>query len=156
MLKKLKLYYVFVSLPFVLLIFGSIIFWGAIMSTIDKNPHPQINYTIFVVIIGGGIIILFNAVRLMREAKSIVEFSAAMHAKTNRVAKTWSRTIGQNRSGRASDSASRARCVRTCRNIHSVGTIKTRTAHIGTRTGPSVRSLPARWCNSAVMSSVSR
>ena len=83
MLKNLKIYYVFVSLPFVMLLLGSAFFFGAIKSTITSNPHPQINYTIFVIILGGGIIILFNARRLMREAKAMAEFSGAIHAKTN-------------------------------------------------------------------------
>ncbi|MBU0483654.1 MAG: MotA/TolQ/ExbB proton channel family protein [Proteobacteria bacterium] len=83
MLKQLKIYYLFVSLPFVSLLIGAMIFFDAIKSTIIRNPHPQINYTIFVIIICGGLIILFNAHRLMREAKILLEFSKAIHAKTD-------------------------------------------------------------------------
>lgn len=83
MLKQLKIYYVFVSLPFVMLLIGSAIFLDAIKSTITSNPHPQINYTIFVIILVGGVTILFNARRLMRQAKALVEFSGALHAKTD-------------------------------------------------------------------------
>jgi hypothetical protein len=82
MLKQLKIYYVFVSMPFVLLLVGAVIFLDAIKSTIETNPHPQINYAIFVIILFGGIIIIFNARRLIREAKVLVEFSGAIHAKT--------------------------------------------------------------------------
>ncbi|MEK6704794.1 MAG: hypothetical protein AABZ06_03315 [Bdellovibrionota bacterium] len=83
MLKQLKIYYVFVSLPFVMLLIGSAVFFDAIKSTITSNPHPQINYTIFVIILVGGVTILFNARRLMRQAKALVEFSGAIHAKTD-------------------------------------------------------------------------
>ena len=81
MLKQLKIYYLFVSLPFVMLLIGAAVFLDAIKSTISSNPHPQINYTIFFIILSGGLIILFNARRLIREAKALVEFSGAIHAK---------------------------------------------------------------------------
>ncbi|MDT8318280.1 MAG: hypothetical protein RQ824_09885 [bacterium] len=83
MLKQLKIYYIFVSMPFIALLFGAAIFSGAIKSTITSNPHPQINYTIFFIILSGGAIILFNARLLMREAKALAEFSKAIHAKTD-------------------------------------------------------------------------
>jgi len=83
MIKQLKIYYIFISLPFVMLLIGSAVFLDAIKSTITSNPHPQINYTIFVIILVGGVIILFNARRLIREAKTLAEFSGAIHAKTD-------------------------------------------------------------------------
>jgi hypothetical protein len=83
MFKQLKIYYIFVSLPFVMLLLGATVFFDAIASTIATNPHPQINYTIFVIILVGGVIILFNARRLLREARALVEFSGAIHAKTD-------------------------------------------------------------------------
>ncbi len=82
MLRHLKMYYLFVSLPFVMLLVGATIFFDAIRSTLDRNPHPQINYTIFVIILVGGLIILMNAKRLMGEARALVDFSRAIHAKT--------------------------------------------------------------------------
>ncbi len=84
MLKKLKIYYIFVSLPFVMLLFGAAVFFDGIIYTIETNPHPQINYIIFVIILGGGLIILLNARRLMHEARTIVDFSRTIHAKTDR------------------------------------------------------------------------
>ena len=83
MLKQLKVYYIFVSMPFVLLLLGSAVFLDAIKSTIRTNPHPQINYAIFTIILFGGIIIILNARRLIPEAKKLVEFSRAIHAKTD-------------------------------------------------------------------------
>jgi hypothetical protein len=81
MFKQLKIYYVFVSLPFVLLLTGAVIFSNGIKYTIVRNPHPQINYTIFAIILVGGILILLNARRLIGEAKTIVEYFGATHAK---------------------------------------------------------------------------
>ena len=81
MFKQLKIYYVFVTLPFALLLLGSAVFFDAIKGTIIRNPHPQINYAIFVIILAGGVFIVINAHRLIREAKTLVEFSGAMRAK---------------------------------------------------------------------------
>jgi hypothetical protein len=83
MLKQLKIYYIFVSMPFIAVLLGSAIFYGAIKSTISTNPHPQINFIIFFIILSGGALILFNARRLMREAKALTEFAGAIHAKTD-------------------------------------------------------------------------
>jgi len=85
MLKQLKTYYIFVSLPFVMLLIGSALFFDIIKATISRNPHPQINYAIFVIVLVGGVLIIFNSRRLMREAKALVEFSRAIRAKTDSV-----------------------------------------------------------------------
>ena len=83
MFKKLKIYYVLVTMPFALLMIGSVAFFDAIKGTIDRNPHPQINYAIFVIILFGGVFIIINAHRLIREAKALVEFSGALRDKTD-------------------------------------------------------------------------
>jgi hypothetical protein len=83
MFKQLKIYYVFVSLPFALLLVGSAVFFDAIRSTIIRNPHPQINYAIFAIVLVGGVFIILNAKRLIREAKTLVGYSEAIHAKTD-------------------------------------------------------------------------
>lgn len=80
MFKNLKLYYVVVSLPFVLLLTGSAVFYEAIRSTIIRNPHPQINYAIFCIIIFGGVLILLSVHKLMHEAETISEYSKAIHS----------------------------------------------------------------------------
>lgn len=82
MFKQLKFYYVIVTLPLAMLLVGAAVFFEAIKGTILRNPHPQINYTIFVIIIGGGLLIILNVYRLVREARTIVEYSEAIHAKT--------------------------------------------------------------------------
>ncbi|PLX85210.1 MAG: hypothetical protein C0614_04480 [Desulfuromonas sp.] len=81
MFKQLKIYYFFVSLPFVLLLTGATLFFDGIKVTITRNPHPQINYTIFAIILIGGVLVLLNTRRLVREARSFREFFRAVHAK---------------------------------------------------------------------------
>ncbi len=83
MFKQLKLYYIAVSLPFIFLLTGSAIFYQAIRSTIHSNPHPQINYTIFCIILFGGSLILLSVHKLVHEAKTIVEYSKARKANTD-------------------------------------------------------------------------
>lgn len=83
MYKQLKLYYLQVILPYVLLLLGAALYSDAIMGTITRNPHPQINYAIFVIIIIGGTLIIRNVFLLMSEAKELTAFSAAMRANTD-------------------------------------------------------------------------
>ncbi|NVN97949.1 MAG: hypothetical protein HXX17_01405 [Geobacteraceae bacterium] len=83
MFRNLKLYYIIVSLPFLLLLVGSAAFFDAIRNTITRNPHPQINYVIFCIILIGGVLILLSVRKLMDEAKATVEFSEALHAFTD-------------------------------------------------------------------------
>lgn len=83
MFKQLKIYYLFVTLPFALLLIGSAVFFNAIKGTIIRNPHPQINYTIFVIILVGGILILISVFRLMQEARNLKEFSDAVQDGTD-------------------------------------------------------------------------
>ena len=81
MFKQLKIYYVLIALPFALLLTGSTIFFSAIKMTITRNPHPQINYTSFVIILVGGVLVLLNARRLVGEARTTVNFSKAIRDK---------------------------------------------------------------------------
>lgn len=83
MLKQLKIYYVYVMLPFVLLLLGSVIFFDAIKGTIIRNPHPQINYTIFCIIIIGGLLIIRSVHLLAREARALAAFSDAIRNETD-------------------------------------------------------------------------
>lgn len=83
MFKQLRMYYLYVILPFALLLVGAISYFDAIKSTIVRNPHPQINYTIFVIIIIGGSLIIRCAIQLMREARTLTDFSAAIRDNTD-------------------------------------------------------------------------
>jgi hypothetical protein len=80
MFKQLKYYYVIISLPFALLLVGAVAFFDAIKTTIIRNPHPQINYTIFVIVLFGGGLIVLSAHRLVREAKALREYADAVRA----------------------------------------------------------------------------
>lgn len=75
---KLKIYYLLTPLPFVMLVIGAIFFRQAIVSTLVNNPHPQINYAIFVLILIGAGFILINLFKLMKEAAALGEFTDAV------------------------------------------------------------------------------
>lgn len=75
MYKRLRIYYFYAALPFILLLGGGAIFSGAVLSTLNGNPHPQINYTIFAVTIVGGLLILRGVHQIMREVRMLEEFS---------------------------------------------------------------------------------
>ena len=83
MFKRLKIYYVFISLPYLLLLAGAVIFSNGIKYTLVRNPHPQINYTIFTIILVGGVIILLNSKRLISEAKTVLDFFGNVRDKKN-------------------------------------------------------------------------
>lgn len=83
MLKELRFYYFYVSLPYLLLLLGAVFYFDAIQATIMRNPHPQINYAIFFIIIVGGLLILRGTRKLMREAQKLSEFSNAIRAKAD-------------------------------------------------------------------------
>nr|NIQ93843.1 hypothetical protein [Desulfuromonadales bacterium]NIR34068.1 hypothetical protein [Desulfuromonadales bacterium]NIS40167.1 hypothetical protein [Desulfuromonadales bacterium] len=83
MLRHLKMYYVLVALPYVLLLAGSAYFFEPIKRTILNNPIPHLNYAIIIIVLTGGIFILINARRLVSEASKLREFSRAVHAKTD-------------------------------------------------------------------------
>jgi len=78
MLKRLRIYYLYTSLPFILLLIGAAIYHKQIANTLAENPHPQINYAIFVITIMGGLLILANVRRLMQEGAKLDEFTTAV------------------------------------------------------------------------------
>lgn len=77
MYKRLRIYYLYTSLPFALLLLGALLYRNAIVKTIASNPHPQINYLIFAIILVGGVLIIRIIHRLMYEAKEIAAFRQA-------------------------------------------------------------------------------
>ena len=78
MLKRLRIYYFYVALPFVALLVGAGFYYDLIAKTITSNPHPQINYAIFAIILLGGFLILQSIHRQMQEAKALAQFSDAL------------------------------------------------------------------------------
>lgn len=80
-MKKLKLYYLYVGIPVALVVIGTVLFFKQIMGTIEGNPHPQINYLIFVLIVVGCSQMLLHVRRINREGDAIQRFSKAIKSK---------------------------------------------------------------------------
>lgn len=80
MLKRLRIYYFYVALPFVALLLGAAFYYDLIAKTIVSNPHPQINYAIFAIILLGGFLILHSISRQMQEAKALSQYANAVRA----------------------------------------------------------------------------
>lgn len=83
-MKKLKLYYLYVGIPVALVVLGTIMFFPQIMGTIEGNPHPQINYLIFVLIVVGCTQMLLHVRRINHEGDAIQRFSKAIRNKEKR------------------------------------------------------------------------
>ena len=66
-MKRLQLYYWYIGLPVLMVALGSVLFFDAIMSTVKGNPHPQINYIIFVLVAAGCYQMLAHVRRINRE-----------------------------------------------------------------------------------------
>ncbi|MCB5185933.1 hypothetical protein LG201_12035 [Methylobacillus gramineus] len=80
MLKRLRIYYFYAALPFVLLLLGAAFYHNAILKTLVENPHPQINYVIFFITLLGGILILMTVHRLLKEAARLDDFTSAIQS----------------------------------------------------------------------------
>ncbi len=80
MYKRLKIYYLYTALPFILLLIAAALYRTAIVKTITSNPHPQINYLIFAITLLGGVLILISIKKLMTEAKHLSDFTEAQRA----------------------------------------------------------------------------
>lgn len=73
-MNKLSRYYYYVGIPIAVVMVGVIAFFGAIMGTVEGNPHPQINYLIFMIIPLGMILMARQVHRMNREHKAIETF----------------------------------------------------------------------------------
>lgn len=68
-MKRLKLYYFYVGLPVLFVTLGALFFHKAIISTVEGNPHPQINYMIFMLIVVGCLQMLIHVHRINKEGQ---------------------------------------------------------------------------------------
>jgi len=80
-MKRLQRYYLYVGIPIALIALGSVYFNHEIMGTIDGNPHPQINYLILILIVGGCFQMLNHVRRINREGQLIEDFTNALTVK---------------------------------------------------------------------------
>ncbi len=67
-MKRLTRYYLLIGIPFILLLLAAIAFIDEIASTVQGNPHPQINYAIFVLLFMGSLLMLAHVRRINYEA----------------------------------------------------------------------------------------
>lgn len=80
-MNKLKGYYYFVGVPIAFVILGSALFFSQIVNTVKGNPHPQINYIIFMLIAVGCFLMAQHVWRINREGNLIARFFAAARGK---------------------------------------------------------------------------
>ncbi|MFA7350309.1 MAG: hypothetical protein WC009_06080 [Methylotenera sp.] len=80
MYKRLRVYYLYTAMPFVLLLIAAGLYHKAIIKTITTNPHPQINYLIFAITLLGGVLILLSIKKLLQEVKQLSKFTEAQRA----------------------------------------------------------------------------
>jgi hypothetical protein len=73
-MKRLQRYYFHVGIPLQLLVLGTVLFFPEIMGTVEGNPHPQINYLIFILIAFGSVQMLMHVVRINREGHLLSTF----------------------------------------------------------------------------------
>jgi hypothetical protein len=66
-MKRLQLYYWYLGIPVALVFLGAVIFWDAIISTVEGNPHPQINYIIFLLVAVGCYQMMSHVRRINKE-----------------------------------------------------------------------------------------
>lgn len=66
-MKRLQLYYWYIGVPVALVFLGALVFWDAIISTVEGNPHPQINYIIFLLVAVGCYQMLAHVRRINKE-----------------------------------------------------------------------------------------
>ena len=82
-MKRLQRYYLYIGIPIVLIALGSVYFQKEIMGTIEGNPHPQINYLILILIVGGCVQMLGHVRRINREGQLIEAFTNSLLPKRN-------------------------------------------------------------------------
>jgi hypothetical protein len=66
-MKRLQLYYWYMGIPVALVFLGALVFWDAIISTVEGNPHPQINYIIFFLVAVGCYQMMAHVRRINQE-----------------------------------------------------------------------------------------
>lgn len=73
-MKRLQRYYYLVGIPVLLLALGATLFFEPIANTVRGNPHPQINYVIFLLMAVGAALMLMHVRRINREGQLVQDF----------------------------------------------------------------------------------
>lgn len=73
-MKRLQNYYWYIGAPVLLIGLGAVIFFEEIMSTVRGNPHPQINYIIFALVVAGCYQMLAHVWRINREGRLFARY----------------------------------------------------------------------------------
>lgn len=73
-MKRLKPYYFFVGVPIVIVLVGFAVFFDVVAGTMRGNPHPQINYLIFVIMAVGAGMMMHAVHRMNREGAYVQRF----------------------------------------------------------------------------------
>jgi hypothetical protein len=79
-MKRLQRYYLFVGIPVLCIVLGTIFFFDAIANTVKGNPHPQINYIIFVLITAGCWLMIQHVTRINKEAEHFYRYRKAVRS----------------------------------------------------------------------------
>jgi hypothetical protein len=82
-MNKIKSYYWYVGIPIAALTLGTVLFFDLIVSTVTGNPHPEVNYVIFVLIVAGSAMMWQQVSRMNRDARSIEAFYEVAVSKPN-------------------------------------------------------------------------
>jgi len=83
-MKRLQRYYLFVGLPLAAVALAVWAFFPALMSTVESNPHPQINYIIFALIAFGCVQMIYQVMRINREGEFFNKYRTAVLRGENR------------------------------------------------------------------------
>ena len=77
-MKQLQRYYFYVGIPVLAVVLGTVIFFDAIMSTVEGNPHPQINFVIFALIAAGCVQMCLHVWRINGEGLLFQKYRRAV------------------------------------------------------------------------------
>ena len=79
-MNRLQRYYAYVGIPVLVVVLGTIFFFPAIVSTVQGNPHPQINYIIFGLIAVGCFQMVSHVYRINQEGRHFYLYRKAVKA----------------------------------------------------------------------------
>ena len=88
-MKRLQRYYLLVGLPIVLITLATLVFLDLIVGTVQDNPHPQINYFIFLLYVVGAIMMFMHIVRINREGALVEQVATRLKSQSVKEVDQW-------------------------------------------------------------------